>query len=44
MTLYLKSHCTEWVTTAAVSYFNAGVDGADEEDVGEDDEDANVKT
>lgn len=26
------------------SYFDAGVDGTDEEDVGEDDKDANVKT
>lgn len=25
------------------SYFNAGIDGADEKDVGEDDEDADVK-
>ena len=29
---------------AFVSYFDAGVDGTDEEDVGEDDEDADVKT
>lgn len=29
---------------ALVSYFNAGVDGTDEKDVGEDDEDADVKT
>lgn len=28
---------------AFVSYFNAGVDGTDEEDVDEDDEDADVK-
>ena len=27
-----------------VSHFDAGVDGTDEEDVGEDDEDADVKT
>lgn len=26
------------------SYFNAGIDGTDEKDVGEDDEDADVKT
>lgn len=32
------------VVKAFVSYFDAGVDGTDEEDVGEDDEDANVKT
>ena len=27
-----------------VSYFNAGIDGTDEEDISEDDEDADVKT
>lgn len=29
---------------AFVSHFDAGVDGTDEEDVGEDDEDADIKT
>lgn len=29
---------------AFVPHFDAGVDGADEEDIGEDDEDADVKT
>ena len=32
------------MTGAFISYFNAGVDGTDEEDVGKDDEDADVKT
>lgn len=27
-----------------VAYFNAGIDGTDKKDVGEDDEDADVKT
>lgn len=32
-----------WVVKAIVSYFDAGVDRTDEEDVGKDNEDTNVK-
>lgn len=42
MTL-IRTHLQE-KSYACVSYFDAGVDGTDEEDVGEDDEDADVKT
>lgn len=38
------SYLAEEVVKGFVSYFEAGIDGTDKKDVGEDDEDANVKT
>lgn len=41
--LNISARATIWVAKAIVSYFDAGVDRTDEEDVGEDDEDTDVK-